>query len=601
MQMKRILLTLGLIFGSYGLSAQVSSAEMLQVLQGNYDPNQYAASQVIRGTEQISCEVLSLVSADSIHHNLEILSNFGTRHTWSDTVSNTRGIGAARRWIRSKFQGYSSANEGRLLSGYFTFDITNNTCGPLFGTKNVLGVLPGADTSDKSVILLMAHMDSRCEGRCDTACLAPGSDDNGSGTILVMELARILSRYTFDHTVVFMLTQGEEQGLLGARAFSDYCVNNGISIKGVLNNDIVGGVICGQTASPPGCSPAGDIDSLRVRMYANPLSDRNEIQGYARGVKLNYEEKILPHMPQNHIIELVDQEDRSGRGGDHIAFRENDFLNLRFSSAHEHGNGNPLGTPNYQDHQHTSNDIIGEDFDNDGEIDSFYVDMNYLARNAMINGTAAAMLASAPATPQWSLKREATGLRVEIEDANLAFAYRVGVKGFGGSEYDSIYRFQGSSFLVPSQQANQIYMVGVAALDSNGLMSPFSQDQRGTAQANTPAAAVDNLPFTYNCGTVSLQEYQAPRRDLGIQLLDPRPNPTQDRAQLLIWVKDRSWEGPAEIVFSDYQGRELYREALDLKFGDQSIDYQHRGQKGLFYYWIEQGGKYSEAQRLLVN
>lgn len=587
---------------SCGLSAQsLSSIELKDILQGNYDPNNYRATVPIKATDQISCELLNRVSADSLFLKLQILSSYATRHTWSDTTSQNYGIGAARRWIHSEFEKVSRRHENRLRPGYFTFDIINNTCGDLYGTKNVLGVLPGMDTSDASVILIMAHMDSRCEARCDSLCYAPGADDNGSGTVLVMELARLLSRYTFNHTLVFMLTNGEEQGLLGARAFSDYCANNGIDIKAVLNNDIVGGTICGETASPPSCSPAGDIDSIRVRMYSNPLSDRNPYQGYARSVKLNFDEKLRPNMPIKPIIELVNQEDRSGRGGDHIAFRENSFLNLRFTSAHEHGNGNPLGTSNYQDHQHTGLDEIGVDLDSNGTIDSFYVDFNYLGRNVIINGSAAAMIDAAPKTPEFVLHNESGGLRVEVLDSNLAFEYRVGIKGFPGGEYDSLYRFQGRNFSLPSLSANQLYLVGLAALDSNGVTSAFSQDERATAQISTPPGpAADNLPYSYNCLQVGLQEGPNYYRQK-LQLMPPRPNPHGGSCDLVFWCRDQAWTGDAVLRVMDYQGREVHKSVLNLKLGASTLRYQHSAQSGLFFYFIEKKGQRSSVQRMLVQ
>lgn len=598
--MRKIYATLlGLL--SLGLSAQsLSSQEIKDVLQGNYDPITYAASQPISATDQISCELINLVSTDSLHLNLQILSSFGTRHTWSDTTSQNVGIGAARRWIHSQFESYSQQNEDRLKAGYFTFDINNNSCGDLFGTKNVLGVLPGSDTADGSVILMMAHMDSRCEGRCDSTCYAPGADDNGSGTVLVMELARVLSRYSFKHTLVFMLTQGEEQGLLGARAFSNYCAANNIAIKAVLNNDIVGGTICGQTASPPGCSPEGDIDSIRVRMYGNPLSDRNSFQGYARSVKMNFDEKVRPNLLVKPTIELVNQEDRSGRGGDHIAFRENDFLNLRFTSAHEHGNGNPLGTPNYRDHQHTGLDEIGVDLDSNGSIDSFYVDFNYLGRNAIINGSSAVMIDGAPSTPQFILHNESTGLRVEVTDPNPAFEYRVGVKGSSGGEYDSLYRFQGTSFNLPGLQSNQLYLVGMAALDSNGLMSPFTQDERASAQATTGIGTTDNLPYSYNCMQVSLQEIPTYSRS-SLEVMPPRPNPNSGRSELVFWLRDNTWQGPAQLKVLDFQGRIVHEETLNLELGAITVDYKHLGNSGMFLYFLEQEGKRSDVERILVD
>lgn len=589
-----------LLFGS--LSAQsLSSPEVLNILKGQYNPGQYSASTAIKASDQIACELLNRVSADSLSLNLQILSSFATRHAWSDTTSANYGIGATRRWIYREFQKYSGLNENRLRPAYFSFDVLNNTCGNLYGTRNVLGVLPGADTTDPSIILIMAHMDSRCEARCDSNCFAPGADDNGSGTVLVMELARVLSRYTFDHTLVFMLSNGEEQGLLGARAFSDYCVSQNISVKAVLNNDIVGGTICGQTASPPGCSPAGDIDSIRIRMYANPLSDRNRYQGYARSVKINFDEKLRPNFQVKPEIELVNLEDRSGRGGDHIAFRENGFLNLRFSSAHEHGNGNPLGTPNYEDHQHTGLDEIGVDLDSNGTIDSFYVDFHYLQRNAIINGASAAMIAAAPETPNFILHNESSGLRIEVLDSDLAFEYRVGVKNSAGAVYDSIYRFQGRNFVIPSLQANQLYLIGLAALDSNGIMSPFSQDEREVAPVSTAAGQADPMPYQFNCMQVSLQEWSQNPEGNGLEVLPPRPNPSQGESQLWFWVKDSQWEGPAQLKVYDYQGRKVHQESIVLEYGANSIRYQHSARNGMFYYFLEQEGRTSSSQRLLVE
>ncbi len=582
------------------VNASLSDPSLKQILLGNYQAASYQASQPIDATDQISCELLNLINPDSLQYSIEVLSSFHTRHTFSDTVSANFGIGASRRWVKSKLESYSQRNEQRLQVGYLNFDITNNTCGTLYNTKNVLGILPGSDPSLKDIILLTAHLDSRCEQRCDTNCLAAGADDNGSGTALVIELARVMSAYTFQRTIVFMLTTGEEQGLIGARAFSDYCLAEGIEIKGVLNNDIVGGTICGETASPPGCSSEGDIDSTTLRIYSNPLSERNPHQGYARAVKLNFEEKVQANMKVSMNIDLINQEDRSGRGGDHIAFRENDYLNLRFTSAHEHGNGNPTGTPNYRDHQHTSQDILGEDFNSDGIIDSFYVDMNYLARNAMINASAAAILAAGPAVPNFILHKEATGLRVEITDPILAPEYRLGVKGYNGSTYDSIYRFSGSSFVVPSQIAGQLYLVGVAALDSNGLMGPFSQDERGNSQANTPAGTVDNMPYSFDCNLVSLHE-SSPVIPMGIQLSDPQPNPFERSTNLNLWVKSDRWKGQAELKVYDSKGQLISTSLIELEEGLNSFSYEHKQSKGLFYYAVEKSGFRTPTKRMLIG
>src|SRR5207237_3798830 len=134
-----------------------------------------------------------------------------------------RGIGAARRWVYDKFRQYSSAAENRLRVSYFQFD--NSICS-VTRHRNIIAVLPGNQILDKSVILVEAHMDSCCENVCNIACSAPGIEDNATGTALVLELARILSMYTFKNTIVFSVNTGEEQGLYGAQAFADYFHNN---------------------------------------------------------------------------------------------------------------------------------------------------------------------------------------------------------------------------------------------------------------------------------------------------------------------------------------------------------------------------------------
>ena len=110
-------------------------------------------------------------------------------------------------------------------------------------------------------------MDSRCNVLCDTACIAEGVEDNASGSALVMELARIMSKYTFKATMLFMLTTAEEQGLLGANAMAEYASTNNLPLKAVLNNDIVGGIICGQPGAALVWPGLNHIDSTQVSTF----------------------------------------------------------------------------------------------------------------------------------------------------------------------------------------------------------------------------------------------------------------------------------------------------------------------------------------------
>ena len=208
-------------------------------------------------------------------------------------------------------------NENRLVPGYLQFD--RDICG-VSQHRNVVGVLPGADPSDPSFIIIEGHMDSRCDTPCDIDCQAEGVEDNASGTALVIELARVMSKYTFDHTLVFMATIGEEQGLYGADAFATHAVQTDLQVKAVLNNDIVGGIICGKTSSAPSCPGEGLIDSTQVRLFSSGASTIHK--GLARFIKLEYAEELASIVDVPMMLTIMSAEDRTGRGGDHIPFRQ---------------------------------------------------------------------------------------------------------------------------------------------------------------------------------------------------------------------------------------------------------------------------------------
>lgn len=562
---------------SYSGIAQVSNPrlsnpQLRQVLQGNYNPQNFAQGATAQ-PDIIACNLVNTIHPDSLWLRLQELTSFDTRHTYSDTVSANFGIGAARRWIYSYFSRLSSRRQNRLLSGYLDFDIeASNSCGPLPATRNVLAVLPGRD-STAGAVLIQAHMDSRCAAPCDSNCSAPGADDNASGTALVMELARSMSKYDYPRTLIFMLTTGEEQGLLGATAFSNYRISQQIDLHAVLNNDIVGGTICGATASPPGCSPAGAIDSTHLRLYSIPVSRSFPHQGLARTVATLYQEKIAPavNVPMN--LELIDQPDRGGRGGDHLAFR-NGTRAIRFSSAHEHGNGNPLGTPGYQDHQHTGNDQLGVDTDGDNLLDSFYVDRNYLARNAIINATSASWLAHGPKAPEFRIDHTANGPRVTIT-GDTSGSFRLAVANFnGGANYDALYRFQNSSFLVPGVQSGNAYLISVARLDSQQVMGPFSTDQRLLPSTSTSAANEDSLDLSIPCSTLGHME---PVRRISwnrhLQLLPVSPNPVKEKARFRLLSKKRNPDLRGTLRLIDLQGRLIWEKSVSLHYGMNQWDY----------------------------
>ncbi|MBU3663084.1 MAG: M28 family peptidase, partial [Bacteroidetes bacterium] len=185
--MKKFLcLFLFLNFSIFNLNAQTnlrfSDAAFVKILEGNYAPSNYYQSSETSAKNAILNELKKNVSSDSLLNYLIALEQFKNRNTGSDTLSVTNGIGAARNWALAKFKSFATANNSPLLSGFFQFD--KMICS-MTTHKNVVAILPGTDTSAKGFIILEAHLDSRCENACDTACIAQGMEDNGSGVALV--------------------------------------------------------------------------------------------------------------------------------------------------------------------------------------------------------------------------------------------------------------------------------------------------------------------------------------------------------------------------------------------------------------------------------
>ncbi|MEO8589751.1 MAG: M28 family peptidase [Flavobacteriales bacterium] len=597
-------ITLVLLWLAPGLQAQISniactSAAAEQAMKGQHDPADYAASEVISDHQTILCELRTRLSPDSLKAHLQKLITFQTRHTYSDTVSAATGIGAARRWAFGKFAEFSAANEDRLIPAYLQFDYQTDPdgCGDGAGWRDVMAVLPGSSTTNHRIVIIEAHLDSRCADNCDPACFAPGAEDNGSGVALVLELARVMSRYTFDHTLVFLLTIGEEHGLLGAEAMATYCTDQGIAIKAVQNNDVIGGILCGRTSSPPSCPGLGDVDSLQVRLFSHPSTSQPH-RGYARTIKMYYEEKLRDHVPVPMTISVMNQEDRTNRGGDHIPFRLAGFRNVRFTAANEHGDGDP-SQAGYDDRQHTSDDVLGVDTDGDLEVDSFFVDFNYLQRNAVINGMAATLVALGPETPDFIVHDEPTGLRVSITSNQQLPWFRIGVRGLNSPTYfDAVYRTSDTSFVVPGLLASHIYQISVAGIDADGIMSPFSREFVLNNDADTPPGIVDDMPFGIACEPIGMAENAA--SSISIELLSCQPNPFTDHTVIQV-VSDRAVsDRNAFIAVCDVHGREVARLPVALNKGTNTVTYEHHGRVGIYPYRLVVDGRIIATRSMVV-
>ena len=546
-----------------------------QVLKGNYNPADYAATSVIDDPAAIAAELSARISPDSLRAYVTQLSTFGNRNSGSDTISNTRGIGAARRWVVSKFEEFSAENENRLLAGYFQFD--REMCNVL-QHRNMLAVLPGTDPDPNGVILVEAHIDSRCEGLCDTTCLAEGVEDNASGTALVMELARVMARYSFKNTIVFMPVIGEEQGLYGAEAFAVYCKNNGIPIRAVLNNDVIGGVICGHTSSPPSCSGYNSIDSTSVRLFSSGGFNSAHKQ-LARFIKLEYQENLMATEAVPMNVRIMTPEDRTGRGGDHIPFRSRGFAAMRFTAANEHGDAD-VSAPGYDDRQHSFRDVLGVDTDSDGEVDSFFVQFNYLARNALINGNAIAMAARGIRTPTgFTAIRTSNTLHVDIDDPDTLGTYRVALRTTT-NDWDSVFTLVGSNQGVFPCNLTGLLIVSVARVDEWGIESLFSIEKNILISAT--------------------EEQSTEVAEKPIRLFQNRPNPFDEATWISFWVNEVPSYRKASIRVMDMNGRLIQELPVHLKQGLNEIMYTHGyGVHGTFQYLLSIDEKIVDARQMI--
>lgn len=534
-----------------------SNPTVEKILLGQYDPADYKASTVIGAHDAIAKGLNDQISPDSLKKILEKLLTFRNRNSGSDTASATEGFGAARRWVYSKFAEYANQNASRLIPSYLEFNM--NMCGML-QHKNIFAVLPGSDLTDKSIVIIEGHMDSRCEDVCDINCLAEGMEDNGSGTALVMELARVMSRYTFKHTIVFLVTTGEEQGLYGAAAFANYCFDKGIKVKAVLNNDVVGGIICGKTSSPPSCPGEGEIDSTHVRLFSSGGFNSMH-KGLARFVKLQYQEELRPYADVPMGIHIMTPEDRTGRGGDHIPFRQRGYPAIRFTAANEHGDANPVA--GYEDRQHSTRDVLGKDINGDGKLDSYYVSFTYLARNAAINGVAAAMAAIGPKTPAVSITNLGENrMRVEITSPENYPAYRLGARSLT-NDFDTVLTLTSKSQEVTLPGASKHYL-SVASVDASGVESLFSTEVLQNGTGIFEPKEEENKTF---------------------ELLQNRPNPFDEATIIGVVVNTPIRYKQAYIQITDMAGRIIEDLPIRLVQGLNEVSYVHGYHKtGMYNY-----------------
>jgi Zn-dependent M28 family amino/carboxypeptidase len=334
-------------------------------------------------------DIISDVSSERLESDIAKLAGFETRHTLSDTISNTRGIGAARRWIKSEFDKISSACNG-CLNVFYQKDLVkqgeNNRIIKDVWVVNVAAVQKGTKYPNRFIIM-SGDIDSRVSDPTDFTSDSPGANDNASGMAGAIEAARVLSKYKFENSIVYLGLSGEEQGLFGGKGFANYAKENGWEIIGVLNNDMIGNI--------KGVN--GVVSNRDFRIFSEPVPpteterQRNrrrfyggEVDGISRQLARYVHKTTKTYMPEMNPM-LIYRLDRFGRGGHHRPFNDAGFAGIRIMEAHE----------NYtQQHQ----DIRMEDGIEYGDKLKF-VNFNYAKKLTAVNAITMASLASAPPPP----------------------------------------------------------------------------------------------------------------------------------------------------------------------------------------------------------
>ncbi len=342
-------------------------------------------------------DIIDAVSEERLKKDVKTLADFGTRHSLSDTISDTRGIGAARRWIKSEFDNISK-DCNNCLEVFYQKDLVEKSNEPFarifrdVWVVNVVAIQRGTKYPNRFIIM-SGDIDSRISDPNNFTDDSPGANDNATGMAGALEAARVLSKYEFESSIIYVGLSGEEQGLYGGKGLANYAKENNWDIIGVLNNDMIGNIE----------GVDGVIDNRTFRIFSEPITTAEtdpkklarqarlrrfyggEVDGISRQLARYVHKTTKTYMPEMNPM-MVYRLDRFGRGGHHRPFNDAGFAGIRIMEAHE----------NYtQQHQ----DIRTENGINYG--DTFeHVNFPYAKKLTAVNAINMASLASAPPPPK---------------------------------------------------------------------------------------------------------------------------------------------------------------------------------------------------------
>jgi len=412
--------------------------------------------------------IVSEINARNIENTIRKLVSFGTRNTLSEQNDPNRGIGAARDWLYAEFQKAAVESGGRMTVEKQTFEQPKAARVPQpTMLTNIVATLKATQLeSVNRVYVVSGHYDSMCNSPTDAKCDAPGANDDASGTAAVLEMARVMAKYKFDATIIFMTVPGEEQGLLGATHFAEEAKKNNLDIEAMFTNDIIGSSLGGN----------GVRDAHTVRVFSEGVPS-NETQAEATTRRSVGGENDSPsrqlarfiketseHYVRSMKVWMIYRRDRYGRGGDHQPFLERGYAAVRFTEPNE-------------DYHHQHQNVRVENGIQYGDLPQFD-DFNYIANVARVNASSLAALALSPARPKnvvfpsglandtiirWDANKETDLARYEIVWRDTTAATWTNSLSVGNV---LTYTMKGMS--------KDNYFFGVRAVDKDGNRSPVT-------------------------------------------------------------------------------------------------------------------------------
>ena len=428
-----------------------------------------------RGVDPALRQMLNQIDPDRIQAIIEKLVSFGTRHTLSSQTDPVRGIGAATNWVFEQMQTFAAASGGNMTVQKQSFV---QPAGPRIPTPttitNVIATLKGT-ASPARYYVITGHLDSRVTDVLNFTADAPGADDDGSGVAVVLELTRLFATRQFPGTLVLAAVAGEEQGLFGSAFMAQQMKAAGNDVQGMFSNDIVGASHSFDGKPPNPHLLRLFVEGVPTAATANDIALLQSVGGENDG-KTHQLARFVTDVADRDLTEMdirvVWRRDRYLRGSDHLSFQQQGYPAARFTEPRENFN-----------HEHRDVEVVnGVQF---GDLIDF-VDFDYIARVARVNGAALWALATAPGTPKNVQIHvnppptfSGTNLTTLTWDANpepnLA-GYQVAMRETTADDWTDFFDV-GNVTTVTLDLSKDNVQLGIRAVDQDGNTSPVGFPQ----------------------------------------------------------------------------------------------------------------------------